>query len=106
MINQAFESGIPGAWAFWHMTPVEINGRLKAHEANIKREREQEDRSAWMAGFYNARAYHQPKKYPQKPVFSEPVQAAEKMTDDDMKAVMAGFMDRHNKAVRVNGDNA
>ena len=86
------------------MTPTEVNGRLKAHQAQRNMTLEQYDSLAWMIGSYAARGYHSPKSYPKKPVFTT-IKKQNDMTSDDMKSVMRNFADRHNKEVSANGHN-
>ena len=64
VIDSAFEAGISDAWAWWHKTPKEIEGRLKAHKNGQQRALEQADLLAWMIGRYSL---WDPKKYPTKP---------------------------------------
>lgn len=88
--------GVVEAWAFWDMTPKEINGRMTAFSANIKREIEHKDILAWMIGNYVACGYHNPKKYPKKPTMSKEALPDKEMGEDDMKTVLTTFAEIHN----------
>jgi hypothetical protein len=100
LIESAFKAGIENAFSFWHMTPREIDGRMKAWSANVQRHREDMDDLAWMIGHYAAWGYHNPKQYPKKPnLISKvniPDEDDEPMPDESMKAILTGFAEIHN----------
>ena len=58
------------------------------------------DALAWMIGVYSARAFHDPKHYPQKANLVEtkqPIQPGqEDMDEDNMKTILTGFAEIHN----------
>lgn len=92
--------GIADAWSFWHMEPVEINGRLSAHTANRKRHEKELDLLAWMIGDYTARGYHEPKKYPRSPNKIKDTAPMADMEEEDLKTVLSAYAELHNETVR------
>lgn len=67
------------------------------------------DTLAWMIGHYSAWAYHDPKKYPDKPhLISKGISIPdEPMEEETMKEILRGFAVNHNLIEREkNGDNA
>jgi hypothetical protein len=96
VINNAFEAGISDAWSWWHMTPCEITGRLKAHAKAQREELERVDLTAWMIGSYVAQGYHQPKKYPKKPSMIEKEIKIETEEPEIMKNKLMTFATIHN----------
>ena len=96
VINSAFEAGISDAWAWWHKTPKEIQGRLKAHEKQQRTANERADLLAWMIGSYVAQGYHQPKKYPKKPRMIEVKLPDEPEDEEIMKSKLEAFANIQN----------
>ncbi len=97
IINEAFDAGYVAAWDLWHMTPTEVNGRLKAYTASQQQKMEQLDILAWMVGQYTAQAYHNPKNYPRKPsIIKKPVAKQARLDDDSMKDILTAFAETHN----------
>ena len=100
IIDDAFQSGIEDAWAFWHMTPGEINGRLKAYTTKLKQKSENMDTLAFMIGNYVGIAVNNPKEYPNHPnmikiqTINKP--ESEPMDDEDIKSRLSLFADIHN----------
>jgi hypothetical protein len=80
------------------MTPAEINGRIEAYSANRQRQIENMDALAWMQGAYNARGYHEPKKYPNKPEMAKnKINLPEEPEDEElMKDKLITFAGIHN----------
>ena len=73
------------------MTPAEINGRIEAYSANLQRHMENMDALAWMQGAYNARGYHEPKKYPNKPEMTKNKLPDEPEDEEVMKEKLTVF---------------
>lgn len=71
---------------------------MSAHNFNIQRQLEVADMQAWMIGYYTARGYHQPKDYPEKPMFiQKPLKPNDtEMTAEDMEDRLSMFADIHN----------
>lgn len=88
---------MPNAWDFWHMTPKEVAGRIKAHEENNQRRAEEMDVLAWMVGNYTAQGYYQPRKYPRKPGIIKREKKQETIDNDEtMKHKLLAFAEIHN----------
>lgn len=99
IIENAFDAGIADAWAFWDMTPAEISGRLKAHEAQQKHLLEGQDMLAWLVGAYVGTAVNNPKRYPRKPDRVRIQQApkpAKEMDSESLKDVLITYAEIHN----------
>ena len=67
------------------------------------------DTLAWMIGHYSAWAYHDPKKYPDKPhlITKGTHVPDEVMPEETMKAILTGFAETHNLIEREqNANNA
>lgn len=77
---------------------------MKAYQAQAERALESNDTLAWMIGSYVARGFHDPRKYPRKPVFATKKQTTT-MTDSDMKNAMREFAERHNREVNAGAHN-
>ena len=80
------------------MTPRDIraaiNGYHKRRNEEMELQIELRNNSAWLQGQYIAFAYHQPKKYPQKPWELKPKATAE-MTDEAMEAWARSFAESY-----------
>ena len=91
------------------MCPNEIKGRLEAFTKGQKDIHEGRDTLAWMIGHYAAWAYHDPKKYPDKPhlITKGTHIPDEPMPEETMKAILTGFAETHNLIEREqNANNA
>lgn len=80
------------------MVPNEINGRIEAYSANRQQHIENMDALAWMQGAYNARGYHEPKKYPNKPEMTKnKIGLPDEPEDEElMKDKLTVFANVHN----------
>ena len=80
------------------MTPAEINGRIRAFNAQNQADTEGLDLLAWLIGNYTAYAYNAPKKYPNKPrmIKKQPRLPEDEMPNETMKEVLTGFAKIHN----------
>jgi len=86
------------------MCPKEIQGRLIAFSASIKRGLEGYDDLAFMVGSYVAHSFHDPKKYPKKPcMVKRDIRIVPEQ--DDVKGTLMAFVETHNEVVK-NGGNA
>lgn len=89
------------------MTAREVKGRIKAYNAVLRREKENDDALAWMVGYYGMQGFHQPKKYPKNPSVIKHETAIdndlEPMDDEVMQTMLTSFAEVHNTIEGVQG---
>jgi len=85
MLEDAARAGFPAPEKLWHMSPAGIERTFIAHAARA----EQDDRRAWMAGYYCAIAFHAPRRFPRKPHLI--CQTHKTMTEKEMQRVLMAF---------------
>lgn len=92
------------AWGFWHMTPAEAKGRMKAYSARLEQDIGNYDALAWMIGNYAACAYHDPKHYPKKPNMVKERPRKGVQDEENMKDLLMTYAEIHNEVeVRKHG---
>jgi len=92
------------------MTPKEVNGRMTAFASQQRKLLERLDTLAWMIGSYKAQAYHQPRKYPNKPSMvkteNKPRLESEPLDEEIMKTILTAYAEVHNQIEEVNRRDA
>ena len=96
VLRRAAETGFEAPERLWRMTPGEAALALKAHAARLRLRREEDERLAWMTGYYCAVAFHSPRRYPRRSgtAFS-PVGCAA-ADEAQMKALLKAMAARRN----------
>ncbi len=86
------------AFAFWDMTPREIEGRFTAHASQTQQKAEEADRLAWLIGNYVRTT-----EFPDKPnmIKKQDEIDEEEMPAEDMKGRLMLFADIHNTIEEV-----
>lgn len=86
LMENAAAAGVSHAWEWQHLSPAQLDLEIKALDARRKRELEQIDLLAWLAGRYVLCALHAPRRYPRRP--DGIILPRAPMSDAQMKGVL------------------
>lgn len=89
-LEAAAQAGFPDPERLWHMSPAAIERAFIAHSVQAVRD----DRRAWMAGYYCAFAFHEPRRFPRKPTLIR--QISHSMTEKEMQRRLLIFAAERN----------
>lgn len=84
---------------YWHMTPRDVRAAIIGHRKKTEREQElitaRNNFQSFLIGHYCMIAFHNPKKYPDKPVVIRTNKEEKVMSDESMEAWARSFCKRH-----------
>lgn len=89
VLESAASAGFPNPDGLWRMTLSEMQRALEAHAESRRIQAEQEDRVAWMTGYYAAIAWHAPRRYPRQPRLVR--RGWKPMTEEQMRHALMAF---------------